>query len=422
MKLPFHAPYTNLGGSSNSLLPDFETSFTGTFTIYGGVKLWHGGELYIAPELVSERPLSGLHGLGSTIQNFELQKGGTPTPIVYIGRGYLQQTIGLGGETEHVVSNPLALAKMQDRRRLVLSVGRFSVLDLFDKNSYAGDLRRQLFNMAFMTYAAYDFAADTRGYTYGAIAELYLDDWTIRAGRALPPTVPNGADIDFHFWKYYGDQIELEHFHEVRGQRGAVRILGFHNRENMGSFDDAILAFQADPSMNAAECASAGLYHYGSTNPNAPDLCWVRKPSDKLGIGINVEQAITSDLGVFLRAMYNDGDTEVYAFTPTDRSISFGVLAGGKPWCRRNDYAGAGFGAGGISQSHANYLALGGVDGFVGDGRLSRGTEIVAEAFYGANLSSSIWLSADYQFIVHPAFNVDRGPLSILQARFHAEF
>ena len=421
-KLPFHAPYTNAGGSSNSLSPDYENSFTGTATLYAGAKLWPGAELYLAPEVVSEKPLSGLHGLASAIQNFELQKGGSPTPVLYIGRLYLQQTFGFGGGEDAVASNPLALGKKQDRRRLVLSAGRFSVLDFFDKNSYAGDLRRQFFDMAFMTYAAYDFAADTRGYTIGAVAEMYWDDWTLRAGRAAPPKVPNGADLDLQFWKYYGDQIELEHHHSIGGRDGAVRVLAFRSHENMGRFEDATLAFEADPTMSAAACEAAGLFHYGSTNPNAPDLCWTRKPNDKIGIGINAEQAITPDLGLFLRAMIADGDTEVYAFTPTDRSVSFGALADGKPWCRRNDYAGVGLGAGGISDAHATYLKLGGVDGFIGDGKLNPGTEMVGEAFYGANLSSSIWVSADYEFIVHPAFNVDRGPVNIFNARFHAEF
>jgi hypothetical protein len=423
-KLPFHAPYTNLDGSTNSLSTSFENSFTITATLYGGVTLWHGAEFYLAPELVSEKPLSGLHGLGSVIQNFELQKGGTPTPIVYIARAYLSQTFELGGGSEVVISNPLALGKRhQDRRRIVLDLGRFSVTDFFDKNSYAGDLRRQFFDMAFLTYAAYDFAADTRGYTIGAIAELYWDDWALRVGRAAPPTVPNGSDLDLQFWKYYGDQFEIEHHHTLLGQPGAVRVLGFRSHENMGRFEDAILAWQADPTMSAAECQTVpGLFHYASTNPDAPDLCWVRKPNDKLGIGINVEQAITSDLGVFLRAMYADGQTEVYAFTPTDRSVSFGVLAGGKPWCRRNDYAGVGFGAGGISKEHADYLRLGGIDGFIGDGKLNPATEMVSEAFYGANLTSSMWLSADYEFIVNPAFNADRGPVHVFNARFHAEF
>jgi hypothetical protein len=420
LKLPFHAPYTNFGGSNSSLHPDLENSFTFTASVYAGAKLWPGAELYITPEVVSERPLSNLKGLGGVIQNFELQKGGTPTPSPYIARLYLQQTFGFGGERDTIVSNPLALGKHVAHNRLTITVGRFSVLDFVDKNTYSGDLRRQLFNMAFMTYAPFDFPADTRGYTVGAGAELYIGDWAVRFFRAAPPKLPNQTELELQFWKFYGDTLEIEHDHEIAGYQGAVRVLAFRNHENMGAFADATDAFVADPSKNAAECD--GMFNYGSTNQNAPDLCWVRKPQDKLGIGVNVEQAISPDIGLFLRAMIADGRTEVYSFTSTDRAISLGALALGKRWRRPDDYVGIGFGAGGISETHATYLKLGGVDGFIGDGKLNPGTETVAEAFYAANLMSSIWLSGDYQFIVHPAFNAARGPVHILGARIHAEF
>ncbi len=416
VKLPFHAPYSG----THSLSPDLENSFTGTATVFAGVRLWQGGELYIAPEAVSEKPLSSLHGLGGVIQNFELQKGGTPAPVGYIGRLYFQQTIELRGGPEEIKSNPLALGKVIQHDRITLTVGRFSVLDFLDKNTYSGDLRRQFFNMAFMTYAPYDFPADTRGYTVGANVEVIIGDWSFRASRAAPPKQPNQTDLEYRFWKYYGDAIEIEHDHELAGYHGAVRVLAFHNHENMGAFADATDAFVADPSKNAAECGD--LFHYDSTDQNAPDLCWARKPNDKYGIGINIEQAVSSDIGVFLRAMIADGKTEVYSFTSTDRSISLGALALGKRWGRPDDYAGVGFGAGGISDEHATYLRLGGIDGFIGDGKLTPGTESVGEVFYAANLASSIWLSADYMFIVHPAFNADRGPVHILGARLHAEF
>ena len=423
-KLPFHAAYTNVGGSNASLLPGYESSFTGTLTIWSGIRLWPGAELYFVPEALSEQPLSNLHGLGGAIQNFELQKGGTPTPAAYVARLYVQQTFGLGGASQVVVSNPGQLGKIeQDTRRIVLSVGRFSVLDFFDKNAFSGDLTRELINMSFMTYTAYDFVADTRGYTIGAGAELYFDSWEARFMRAMAPTHPNGADLEYRFWDAYGDQVELVHDHVIAGLPGAVRVLGYHNHETMGTFDDAILAFEADPTMSAAGCAPAMLVSYPwGTNPNAPDLCWVRKPNDKYGIGVNAEQALGHGIGLFFRGMYSDGQTEVYSFTSADRSLSVGALARGGLWGRRNDYTGIGFGAAGISQEHANYLRLGGVDGFIGDGKLNPGTETVTEVFYGANITSSIWLSGDYQFIVHPAFNVERGPVHILGARFHAEF
>lgn len=416
VKLPFHASY----GGVHSLSSKLENSFTATASLFAGVRLWQGGELYLSPEAVSERPLSTLHGLGGAIQNFELQKGGTPTPDGYIGRLYFQQTIELGGGPATIESNPLALGKIISHDRITLTVGRFSVLDFLDKNTYAGDLRRQYFDMAFMTYAPYDFPADARGYTVGANVEVIVGDWAFRASRTAPPKQPNQSDLELRFWKYYGDAIELEHDHELAGYHGAVRVLAFHNHENMGKFTDATDAFVADSSKNAAECGD--LFHYDSMDQNAPDLCWARKPNDKVGIGINIEQAVSRDVGVFFRAMITDGKTEVYSFTPTDRAISLGALALGKRWARPDDYAGVGFGAGGISDEHATYLRLGGIDGFIGDGKLNPGTEAIGEAFYAANLSSSIWVSADYQLIVHPAFNADRGPVQIFGARVHAEF
>jgi high affinity Mn2+ porin len=208
----------------------------------------------------------------------------------------------------------------------------------------------------------------------------------------------------------------------------------------MGRFVDATTLFNVDPIMYSAanigtdgargtQCADlggggaeTGAFANHISRTYAPDLCWARKLNDKVGIGINVEQAVAKDIGVFLRAMYSDGQTEVEAYLPTDRSIAFGVLARGGRWGRRNDYAGVGFGAGWISKEHADYYRLGGIDGFVGDGKLNEATEWMAEAFYGANLTSSIWLSADYQLIANPGFNADRGPLSVVGGRFHAEF
>jgi high affinity Mn2+ porin len=418
-KLPFSAPYTNANGSTNSLHPDFEHSFTGTATLYFGLALWPGAEVYWVPELVTEHPLSNLAGLGGAIQNFELQKQGSVEPVVYNARLYFRQTLGLGGARDTKTSDPLQLGTVVDRRRVVLTIGNFSVLDLFDKNSFSGDLRRQFFNMAFLSYAAFDFAADARGYTWGAVAELYFDDWAFRIGRAVAPEHPNQLALDFRFWQYYGDQLEIEHVHALRGHPGAIRILAYRNHENIGRFDEAITAHARDPNRNATTCSG---FSYGSQNVSAPDLCWARRPGVKMGIGINLEQSIGADVGLFLRGMFSDGESEVYSYTSTDMSLSFGALARGTKWRRPVDLCGIGVGLGWISSSHADYLRQGGVDGFVGDGRLNPAPETVVETFYGLNLFSSVWLSADYQLIANPGFNADRGPVHVLGARAHAEF
>ena len=418
---PFAAKYTNLNGSNSSLLPTFEYSFTWTMTLFAGVKLWPGAEAYFVPEVVSEQPLAGLKGLGGAIQNFELQKSGSTVPTLYRSRLYLQQRFDLGGKTVEKTSDPQQLAGKTTSRRLVLRAGNFSVIDFFDKNTYAGDLRQTFFNMAFLTYAAYDFVADARGYSWGAMAELYWDDLAFRIGRFAPPLVPNALAMTFDYFHFYGDQAELEYDWKIGKDRpGAVRLLGYRNVENMGRFDDAVAALQQDPSKNAANCGT--LYNYGSTNATAPDMCWVRKPNQKVGLGINLEQTIAKDIGVFFRGMISDGHTEVYSFSSSDRSFSIGATAKGWPWKRPKDVAGVAFGMSFISDEHADYLRRGGVDGFIGDGSINVAPESVIEAFYSFNVWSSLWLSVDYQHITNPAYNTDRGPVDIFGARAHVEF
>ena len=418
-KLPFSAPYTDLGGGGHSLVTRAERSFSATFTEYLGAKLWKGGEVYVVPEIISLKPLSHLTGLGGAIQNAELQKTGGETPVLYMSRAYVQQTFDLGGEAVKRDSALLTLGTTTKRRRIVVRVGDFSILDFMDKNSFAGDLRQQFMNMAFLTYAAYDFAADARGYAYGAEAELWWDDFTLRASRLTVPVHPNQEAINFRLDQYYGDQIEVEHRHTIGEQGGAVRLLGYRNREDMGRWDDAVSALRSNAAETAASCTS---FNYGSSNATAPDLCWARKPNVKLGIGLDLEQNLTKDVGVFFRGMYSDGQTEVYSFVSSDRSVSAGVLAHGSSWKRPRDLAGLALGVSWLSQAHIDYLKLGGVDGFIGDGALDPSVEHVVEAFYSLNFLSTLWLTGDYQHIQNPAYNAARGPVEILSARLHAEF
>src|ERR1041385_1405865 len=196
-KPSFKASYTKLNGSINSLLPIPERSFTGSATLYLGVGLWKGAEGYFAPEVISERGFSQLRGLAGAIQNVELQKGGTETPQIYRSRGFVRQIFGLGGEPESMTSGPLQLGTTYDKRRLVLAAGNFSVLDFFDRNAFGVDPRQGFLSLGFLTYAAYDFAADARGYSWGGLSELYWDDWAVRFGRTTPPKNPNVQPIDF---------------------------------------------------------------------------------------------------------------------------------------------------------------------------------------------------------------------------------
>lgn len=421
-KVPFSAPYTNANGSNNSFNGDYERSFTGSFSLFFGVKLWRGGEFYVEPDLFAERALSQLRGIGGATENFELQKTGSVVPLIYRARMFFRQTFNLGGQKLLQDSNPLQLGMTTGRRRLVLTLGNFSALDIFDKNNVVGDPRQTFFNEAFMTHSSYDFPADARGYTFGATAELYWDNWVVRLGRLLPPKNPNEQSIDFRFWEFYGDQLELQHDHEIKGRPGAVRILAYRNHVFSGRFDDAIAAYKDNPLKNAGSCPSPG-YNYGSANFAAPDFCWVRRPNLKYAIGINVEQFVAKDIGLFLRAMYTDGQSEVDAYDSSDADFSFGAVGKGRLWRRPFDVAGVGLNLSFISDIHAQYLAMGGVDGFIGDGHLRKTVEVLLDVFYSVNLLKAIWLAADYQLLTNPGYNADRpGPVHMLAGKVHVEF
>jgi hypothetical protein len=423
-QFPWRAPYTNTNGSNSSAYTDAQGSFAYTFTLYLGVRLWPGGEAYVAPEGIGEKALSDLKGFGGVTEIFELQKVGGETPSVYRGRLFLRQTIALGGDPVVQDSNPLQLGNTTRSHRFVLTFGNFSALDVFDKNNVTSDPRQTFFNEAFMTHSSYDFPADARGYTFGLAAELYWGDWAIRLGHLLPPVEPNQQSIDFHFWLRYGDSLEVEHDHVIHGLSGAVRLLAYRNQVLSGRFADAVALFDSGPDRyNAGNCPS-NVYNYGSGNFNAPDLCWVRKTNQKLGIGLNAEQFIADGIGLFLRAMYSDGQSEVDAYDSADSDLSFGAVAKGNLWRRPFDVAGIGVALSWVSPIHARYLAMGGVDGFIGDGALSGpATEGLFEMFYSANLFKAIWVSADYQTIWNPGYNAARpGPIPLIGARIHAEF
>jgi high affinity Mn2+ porin len=418
-KDPFAAAYTNLNGSTNSLLPGKELSHTTTATAFLGLRAWNGGEIYFVPEMIAEVPLSDLHGLGGSVQNGELEKNGRSTPTFYRSRLFLRQTWGLGGESIPVASGPMQLAKSVDSRRFVLTAGNLAIPDIFDKNAYVGDVRQQFISMNFLTYAAFDFAADARGYSWGLAGEYYYDDWALRFGRFLGPRDPNQLQLNYSIMKYYGDQLEIEHKHDLFGKPGKLRVLLYRNVENMGRWDDAINAFNADPTKNATTCTG---FNYGSNNAGAPDLCWARKSNSKVGLGVNLEQSITRDIGVFFRGMKSDGQTEVYAYTSTDSSVSLGATIMGTRWGRGRDSVGIGYAQNWLSSAHVAYLNMGGIDGFIGDGKINYKSEEAFEAYYNINVNKFTWLTFDIQRVTNPAYNSDRGPVTMYGVRVHAEF
>ena len=415
----FPARYTNLNGSPNSLSPDRERSWSATATGYFGVKPWRGGEVFFVPEMIAQVAFSDLHGLGGSVQNGELEKTGFSTPIFYRSRLFLRQTWNLGGESSRLESGPMQLAKSVDSRRFVLTAGNLAIIDIFDRNAFAGDIRQQFLSMNFATYAAYDFAADARGYSWGVAGEYFHDEWALRAGRFLVPRLPNQLQLNHQFMKYYGDQIELERQHRFRGRPGKVQLLAYRNVALMGRWDDAMNALRADPGRNAANCTET---NYGSDNATAPDLCYVRGKHVKLGAGVSLEQSITDDIGINLRAMKSDGRSEVDAFESADSSAALAAVVKGTRWKRAQDSIGIGYAQNWISSAHASFHGMGGVDAFIGDGAIRNRPERAFEAYYNIAVTKFFWLTLDYQRVANPAYNADRGPVNIYGFRLHAEF
>src|SRR5438132_8280390 len=347
----FRAAYTNLNGSPNSLSPDKERSWSATATAYLGVKPWRGGEVFFVPEMIAQVAFSDLHGLGGSVQNGELEKTGFSTPIFYRSRLFLRQTWNLGGESSRLESGPMQLAKSVDSRRFVLTAGNLAIIDLFDRNEFAGDIRQQFLSMNFATYAAYDFGADARGYSWGVAGEYFVDRWVFRAGRFLLPVLPNQLQLDHQFFKHYADQVEIERGHTWAGRPGKIQLLAYRNVAQMGRWDDAMNALAADPTKNAANCTE---YNYSSANSAAPDLCYVRARHVKYGLGVSFSQAVSDDAGINLRVMRSDGKSEVDAFESADASAALALVVKGTRWKRAQDAVGIGLAQNWISSAIDN--------------------------------------------------------------------
>jgi len=391
--------FTALYSGANSLSTEREKSYTFSATGFLGLRVWTGGEIYLDGEVIQGVPLSDLHGLGSPT-NGEIQKVAGPTPKAYLPRAFLRQTWALGEETEKVNSEQHQLSGLRPKDRFVVTAGKLAVTDIFDQNIYSHDCRSQFLTWASLAQGAFDYVADAQGYSWGAAAEWYQGDWTVRAGRFIGPTESNGEQLNFAMARFHGDQVELEHRHELAGRPGAVRLLWWRNVENMGRFDDALAA------------RDGGI----------PDVGVVRRTNPKHGYGLHWEQAVAADVGAFVRYSWNDGQTEAYSFEEVERSAQAGVQIKGSAWKRDNDTVGVLFIRNGLSQAHQQYLDLGGLGFFIGDGRLTYRPEQIAEAYYNFAVTSYAWIGADVQRIVNPAYNADRGPVNVYSVRLHAEF
>ena len=405
----FNSPYQGM----NSLLPDKSMSYTWSGTLFLGARLFENTDIYFNPEVVSGVPFSGLTGLGGPT-NGEATRAQGAQAHFYSARAFLRQTINQDGSKIELENDANQITQTVSSNRFVVTAGQFSTLDIFDDSKYAKDPRVQFMNWGNMTYLAYDYAADARGYSWGLAGEWYRDNWVFRASRMLTPKNPNGRDLNWQIFNSYGDQLEVERQHSIADLPGKVSVLAYRNRMVMARYTDATNYLIA----NNAQGTQA--------------IFNVRNGAQiKAGVGINAEQALTHDLGIYMRAFTSDGHTETMAFAEADQSLSVGMGINGERWGRAKDTVGISAMLNGISSNRRAYLQAGGISNFVGDTplpyagttqSLSYKPEQISELYYNALIIKNVLLGLNYQHVINPAYNAARGPVNVLSFRVHAEF
>ncbi len=365
--------------------------------LFAGARLWRGGEAHVDGLLWQGFGLSKTFGI-EAFPNGEAFRLGTDVPNVTFARLFFRQTIGLGGEQEQIEDDMLHVGGKEDVSRLTITIGKFSAKDIFDNNTYANDPRTQFLNWAFMANEAWDYPADSLGYTTGLALELNQPHWAVRYGFFQVPRTANGVAQDPHYLDAWGMVAELERRFTLNEHPGAVRLLSFLNRADMGSYEAAL------------------------DNPARPaDIQATRESRIKYGFGINAEQELVKDIGIFTRLGWANGRTEAWNFSDVDYTATLGMSIKGGSWSRPNDTFGLAGALNGISRVHQDFFAAGGLGILAGDGRLNYEWEKALEIYYDLGIWKTLHATVDYQFIVDPAFNRDRGPVSVIGARIHFE-
>ncbi len=398
----WHPAFRALYTGPNSLLPWREHATSHVATLYTGVSVGRRTEFLLDLESAGGGGISQAFGLAG-FTNLDVVRNPTLGAAPYVARALVRLTVPLGSGWEDASPGPLGLASRVPVPRLTIVAGKLGLPDFFDLNPAGGDSRLQFLNWTVDNNGAYDYAADTRGYTIGAVIEFEGRVWGARLGEALMPRVANGLDYDWHLATSHADNLELElHRGLLAGRPGAIRLLLYDNHANMGSYDEAISAF-----LSGADAA--------------PDIVAHRRAGrTKRGVGVNLWQAI-GDLRLFGRGGVNDGRVESFAYTEVDQSLQIGADLTGKSWRRHQDRIGVAFVSNGLGHDHREYLALGGRGFLLGDGRLNYGCEQIVEAYYTAHLWRDLSAAFDVQRIAHPGYNRDRGPALVLAGRVHLD-
>jgi len=393
-----HPGFSAAYSGPHSLKTDAESATSVVMDVFTAARLWRGAELYFNPGMSGGRGLSSTLGVAA-FPSGEVYRVGDPDPTIFLGRVFLRQTFGLGGGRVARESGPTQLAGGRDRDALTITIGRISTPDVVDSNPVSSDPHTRFMSWGLWASAAFDYPADTRGYTWGASAALDLGDWSARGGIFLEPKEANGMDFEWDVTRARGIAVEGERRWKLGGRGGAARALAFLNTAHMGDYD---LAFaMATP----------------------PDVIATRENGrTKLGFALSANQEFGSGLSAFVRASWNDGKTETWTFTEIDRSVAIGVVQSGARWGREADEAGAAVVISGLSSPHRGYLQAGGLGFLIGDGALRYGPEILGEIYYRLAVTKEISVGGNYQPILNPAFNRDRGPAHVFTGRVHIAF
>ena len=396
----FHSPYQG----PNSLSPEAQDATSRVLTLFTGV------QASSTTEFLLDAQETGGHGIGEALglagfTNLDVVRNPTIGKAPYVARLMWHQIIPLSGEKSSAERTPLSLFTQLPVRRLEIRFGKFSLVDFFDLNTYGSDSNFQFMNWTLDNNGAYDYAADTRGYTYAAMVEYDDRHWAVRFAEALMPKVANGINLDADLGRARAENAEVELHHSFLSRREAVlRLLGYANHANMGVYSMAVADFLA-----------------GET-PKPEITAHPLQTTTKYGFGANVEQPLTDWLGIFARWGWNEGQHESYAYTEVDETEQVGADAQGTKWGRKLDRAGLAFISNGISRDHQEYLALGGIGFLLGDGNLNYGRENIVETYYTLHVWRGIYTSLDAQYIDNPGYNRDRGPVFAPALRLHLEF
>lgn len=406
----FHADYSG----PHSLSPNYQKATSRLMTLYTGVRANNSTEFLVDIEEAGGTALSAGFGLAGNT-DLDIVRNPSLSKAPYLGRAMIHKVFALSKDKVENERSFLSLFEELPRRRLELRFGKFSMPDFFDVNAAGSDTHFQFINWTIDNDGAWDYAADTRGYTVGIVADFEDRNWGFRFAEALMPTVANGTDLVWRPWQVHAENWEYELRHGiVPGRSGVIRLLAYTNYANMGIYRDAVVQFQEQ---------HEGHLVPGTLPETVPEI--TNHPwhiTRKYGFGVNLEQNLSRDLAAFVRCGWNNGKTESFAYTEVDMTCTEGVGLYGAKWHRRQDRAGIAFVSNGIKKDHQNYLADGGLGFLLGDGRLNYGRENILESYYTTHVWRGIYLAPGVQYIVNPGYNRDRGPVVVPTFRAHAEF